>query len=91
MLTVIFVMSFVCYMLLGLMPGDPVDLLISADPKLTSEDAARLKALYGLDQPLLNRYLNWLAAAVQGDFGYSRLYAKPVLEVLWVHWKEPWY
>ena len=83
MLTVIFVMSFVCYMLLGLMPGDPVDLLISADPNLTSEDAARLKALYGLDQPLFNRYLNWLAAAVQGDFGYSRLYAKPVLEVLW--------
>ena len=76
-------MSFVCYMLLGLMPGDPVDLLISADPRLTAADAARIKAAYGLDQPIHQRYANWLIAALQGDLGYSRLYAKPVLIVLW--------
>ncbi len=70
-------------MLLGLMPGDPVDLLISADPRLTAEDAARIKAIYGLDEPLHQRYANWLVAALQGEFGYSRLYAKPVLIVLW--------
>ncbi len=81
-LTVILVMSFICYMLLGLMPGDPIDLMISSDPRLSTEDAARLKALYGLDQPLGKRYLNWLFAALQGDLGYSRLYAKPVLVVL---------
>lgn len=76
-------MSFVCYMLLGLMPGDPVDLLVSADPRLTTEDITRLKAIYGLDQPLGKRYVNWLLAAVQGDLGYSRLYSKPVLTVIW--------
>ena len=76
-------MSFVCYMLLGLMPGDPVDLLVSADPRLSAADAARLKALYGLDQPLGKRYLNWLLTAIQGDLGYSRLYSKPVLIVIW--------
>ena len=76
-------MSFVCYMLLGLMPGDPVDLLVSADPRLSAADAARLKAHYGLDQPLGKRYLNWLLTAIQGDLGYSRLYSKPVLVVIW--------
>ena len=70
-------------MLLGLMPGDPVDLLVSADPRLSAADAARLKALYGLDQPLGKRYLNWLLTAIQGDLGYSRLYSKPVLIVIW--------
>ena len=80
---VVLLMSFVCYMLLGLMPGDPVDLLISADPRLTAADAARIKAAYGLDQPIHQRYANWLIAALQGDLGYSRLYAKPVLIVLW--------
>ena len=69
--SVVLLMSFVCYMLLGLMPGDPVDLLISADPRLTAEDAARIKAIYGLDEPLHQRYANWLIAALQGDFGYS--------------------
>ena len=82
-LSVVLLMSFVCYVLLGLMPGDPIDLLISADPRLSSEDAARIKAIYGLDQPLLQRYLNWLYSALQGDFGFSRLYGKPVMIVLW--------
>jgi ABC-type dipeptide/oligopeptide/nickel transport system permease component len=38
-------LSFVFYMLLGLMPGDPIDLAIMADTRLTAEDAARLRAL----------------------------------------------
>ena len=79
---VLLLMSFVIYGLMGLMPGDPVDLMITADPKMTSEDAARLRQLYGLDRPLIERYGNWLSAALAGDFGYSRLYAKPVLTVL---------
>ena len=81
-LIVLSVMSFVIYGLMGLMPGDPIDLMISADPKLTSEDAIRLRELYGLDKSIMERYGNWLGAAVSGDFGYSRLFAKPVLDVL---------
>jgi peptide/nickel transport system permease protein len=81
-IVVIAVMSFVIYGLMGLMPGDPVDLMISADPKITSEDAARLRALYGLDKPIIERYGNWLEAALAGDFGFSRLHARPVLDVL---------
>ncbi len=75
-------MSFVIYALMGLMSGDPVDLMISADPKITSDDAARLRQLYGLDRPIVERYANWLGAALGGDLGYSRLHTKPVLAVL---------
>ncbi len=75
-------MSFVVYALMGLMPGDPIDLMISADPKITSDDAVRLRQLYGLDRPIVERYINWLGAALGGDFGYSRLHTKPVLAVL---------
>ncbi len=75
-------MSFVVYSLIGLMPGDPVDLMITADPKITAEDAARLRELYGLDKPIIERYGNWLSAALSGDFGYSRLHARPVMDVL---------
>ncbi len=41
---VLFLMSFLIYGLIGLMPGDPVDLMVSANPDLTPADAARLKA-----------------------------------------------
>ena len=81
-LLVLLIMSFLIYGSIGLMPGDPIDLMVSANPDLTAEDAARLRALYGLDQPIVTRYVNWLAAAVGGDLGFSRLFAKPVLEVL---------
>ena len=79
---VLAVMSFVIYGLIGLMPGDPVDQMLTADPHLTAADAARLKALYGLDRPLGERYLAWARAALSGDLGYSRLYAKPAIAAL---------
>ena len=81
-LLVLAVMSFVVYALIGLMPGDPIDLMITADPNLTTADIDRLKALYGLDKSIAERYGNWLGAALQGDFGYSRTYTRPVLEIL---------
>lgn len=84
-LVVLFVMSFLVYVLIGLMPGDPVDLLISADPDITSEDVARLRAIHGLDRPLIERYLGWLASAFRLDFGHSRAYARPVVDVLGPH------
>ncbi len=77
------VLSFIFYMLLGLMPGDPIDLAIMSDPRLTAEDAARLRALHGLDQPLLARYLAWAGAVLRGEFGFSRLFARPVATLLW--------
>lgn len=81
-LVVLLVMSAVIYGLIGLMPGDPIDIMISGDPNLTTEDAQRLKALYGLDRPLYERYLVWLGNALQGDFGFSRIFGQPVLDVL---------
>ena len=66
---VLLIMSFVIYALVGLMPGDPVDLMIKSDPKLTPADAARLREFYGIDKPITERYLAWLMAVLQGDFG----------------------
>lgn len=70
------------YLLIGLMPGDPIDLAITADPRLSAEDAARMRALHGLDRPLWERYLAWAARIAAGDPGFSRLYARPVAEVI---------
>ena len=82
---VMLAMSFLVYALIGLMPGDPIDLMLSADPRLSPEDAARLRALHGLDRPLGQRYLAWLDAALVGELGYSRLHAQPVARVLLSH------
>jgi len=79
---VLAVLSFLVFALIGLMPGDPIDVMIAADPRLSAADAARLRALYGLDQPLFERYLAWAGGALGGDFGYSRLFARPAWAAL---------
>lgn len=81
-LIVLFAMSFVIYGLIDLMPGDPIDIMAAGNPHVTAEDVAHLKALYGLDQPLMTRYLHWLGAALQFDFGYSRVHSRPAIEVI---------
>src|SRR5438067_13589297 len=75
---ILVLLSFIVYALIGLMPGDPIDLMRSSDPRMSAADATRLKALYGLDQPLLLRYAGWARQAVAGDLGYSRLFSVPV-------------
>jgi peptide/nickel transport system permease protein len=79
---VIAALSFGCYYLLTLMPGDPVELMIQSNPKITPEDIARLRALHGLDQPVLTRYYNWISTVFSGDLGYSRTYRVPVSEIM---------
>jgi len=81
-LVMLVLLSFVIFWLMALMPGDPIDLLMATNPDVTSADAARLKALAGLDRPIWERYLDWAGAALSGNFGYSRLYSIPVLDVI---------
>lgn len=75
-------LSFVCYFVLTLMPGDPVDMMAAGNPNITSEDMQRLKALYGLDQPAYKRYMNWMGTLLSGDLGFSRTYKIPVSDIL---------
>lgn len=81
-LLVLALMSFLVYLLIGLMPGDPIDIMISGDPNMSAADAERLRAVYGLDQPLLARYWAWLTSVLSGDLGYSRLFNRPVESIL---------
>jgi peptide/nickel transport system permease protein len=81
-LIVVIALSYVCYNLMTLMPGDPVELMIQSNPKITSADVERLRSLYGLDQPTYVRYANWVATIAKGDLGYSRTYRIPVSEIL---------
>ena len=75
--------SIVIFLLLAAAPGDPADLLLFGNPSITANDVARLKHLYGLDQPWHIRYVKWAWAALQGDLGYSRTYKVPVLSLMW--------
>ena len=82
LIIVLLVKSFIIFALIGLMPGDPIDLLMSSNPNMQPEDVTKLRAIYGVDEPILSRYFSWLWNALHGDFGYSRIQHRPVLEVV---------
>jgi ABC-type dipeptide/oligopeptide/nickel transport system permease component len=70
----------VVFVLLRVVPGDPVAMMIS--PGAGPADIAALKAHYGLDAPLLVQFWIWIKGVVTGDFGTSITLHLPVTEVL---------
>lgn len=81
-LAVIVLLSYFCYYIMTLMPGDPVELMIQSNPKITSADIERLRNLYGLDQPVYKRYFRWASTLASGDLGFSRTYRVPVQDLM---------
>jgi peptide/nickel transport system permease protein len=65
----LFGVAAIVFVLLRVVPGDPIAMMIP--PGATAADIARLRALYGLDQPILSQFLTWLAQVLSGDFGRS--------------------
>jgi peptide/nickel transport system permease protein len=62
--------SLVLYTVLALAPGDPFGELVS-NPNVPASVAAALRAQYGLDDPVWQRYLHWLFAMLRGNWGFS--------------------
>ncbi|WP_286170630.1 ABC transporter permease [Rhizobium sp. AU243] len=65
-------LSFASFTLIAWMPADPVQIAIRVwNLTATSETIAALREGWGLDRPLILRYLHWLADFVSGDWGRS--------------------
>jgi peptide/nickel transport system permease protein len=77
-----FGITLLSFIVLRLAPGDPVSLMVAGAQDLTPQDLANMRAAYGLDQPLPVQYLSWLGHLLQGDFGRSFQYKRPVIEMV---------
>ena len=62
--------SLVLFTVLALAPGDPFEEL-ATNPNVPPEVRLRLREQLGLDDPIWQRYLLWLSAMLQGDWGFS--------------------
>ncbi len=68
--------------LIHLAPGDPTTVLFSEVGTVSAEDAARIRALHGLDRPIVVQYLIWVGRMARGDFGISYYQHQPVLDLI---------
>ena len=80
---VLFLTSIIVFALMRLLPGDPILLLVEgAQTDVSEETIARLRAKYGLDQPVYVQYLAWLGNIARGDLGWSFQSNQAVWDIL---------
>ncbi len=80
-LPMLVLISFVLFAILALAPGDPLA-QFATNPAVPPEVQQSLRETLGLDQPWPIRYVKWLFALVQGDWGYSFASRIPVGELI---------
>ncbi len=61
------------FMMMRLLPGDPILMLVSKQSASSSSPAQieKIRAEYGLDKPMVIQFVNWIKGVVHGDFGKS--------------------
>lgn len=73
--------SFVIFAILALAPGDPLA-QFAANPAVPPEVRENIRHSLGLDQPWPFRYVKWLGAMAQGDWGFSFASRIPVWDLI---------
>ncbi|MDA8410570.1 MAG: ABC transporter permease [Treponema sp.] len=77
---VLFGMMLITFLLLNVLPGDPVTLMMKEH--ISVDVVARVRAQMHLDDPIAIRFLHFLGGALTGDFGVSYKLNRPVSYLL---------
>lgn len=79
-LAVLFVVSFITFVVLLCIPGDAAQLVLGVDA--TPEKIAALREAMGLNEPWYIQYLDWIGGVLRGDWGTSYVYGENVWTLL---------
>jgi len=76
----------ITFFIVHLAPGDPMDMFLNPQfakgRGLDADIELALIKKYGLDQPIHVQYVKWLGNLIQGDFGESFRYRRPVIDLI---------
>jgi peptide/nickel transport system permease protein len=76
----VLVVATVTFVALQVIPGDIAEIMLGVDAR--PEDLARLRHEFGLDRPLVVRYVKWLGHLARGDLGTSVSFREPVIRLI---------
>jgi peptide/nickel transport system permease protein len=81
-LVVLLIITAVVFIVMHLLPGDPILLYLSQDTvtAFTAEEIVAARHEFGLDKPVIVQYLNWLSGVLRGDLGESIFRSTKVTE-----------
>ena len=75
---VFFAITAIIFALIEIAPGEITDYFIRPELNMTDEAEEAIRARFGLDQPPVVRYFNWMLNVFQGDLGYRFTNGQPV-------------
>jgi len=86
LIPVLILVSFAVFLLVRVIPGDPVLVMLGIDPderaRISEEQYRVLQHQIGLDRPIYVQYLNWADKIIHGDFGLSLASRRPIVEII---------
>ena len=80
-LLVLGIASVIIFVLMRLIPGDPIQIIMGSEYSPQAE--AELRQRLGLDRPIFMQYLLWIGNVLHGEFGYSYINHERVSVLLW--------
>lgn len=83
LIPVLLIMSFVVFMLIHMIPGDPARVILGDEA--SEEAVAALRQSMGLDKPLPEQYLRWLGRILSGDLGHSLFMKGSMVSIITSH------
>lgn len=86
MILLLFAVSIVTFALVSISPIDPLQANVgqAALGSMSTEQIEKLETYWGVNEPPVQRYINWAKDFIKGDMGVSLLYRQSVLEVIGV-------
>ena len=82
MVLLLFAVSIIAFALVNFSPVDPVQQYVIGVGGVSPEQRLQLEEYWGVNDPPVERYMNWLSALMHGDFGTSLLYRRPVIDII---------
>lgn len=83
MLTLLFAICLISFLLMKNSPIDPIQAYIGADMlKVGPEQREKIAEYWGLNQPVMVQFGNWGSALLSGDLGTSMIFRRPVADVI---------
>jgi len=81
---VIIIVSIAVFLLMRLLPGDPIYLYIAKNQaqRLSPAEIQSIRVEFGLDKPMVQQYFDWVKNIFHGDFGSSIFHRVQVAELL---------
>jgi len=78
---ILVIVTLIVFFVMRLLPGDPIIIYVAQSAQLEAmppEMVDELRHKFGLDQPIIMQYFNWVGNIFQGDFGESIFYHEKV-------------